>query len=109
MISKLEEEQERMKVVRPPGFAPGAETDVALMAVKAERMRQNDKWGIQRHEPSRWLAILGEEFGEVSTEVLKEIFGAETSRDVTEDLRTELTHVAAVAVAWIEDIDRYAG
>lgn len=45
------------------------------------------------------LAVLAEEFGEVA-KALNEI-----RVDQPADLRTELIHVAAVAVAWVEGID----
>ncbi|MFS0776236.1 hypothetical protein ABC255_09535 [Neobacillus sp. 3P2-tot-E-2] len=35
------------------------------IAVFYERLRQNDKWGLQRHDWGKWLGILTEEFGEV--------------------------------------------
>ena len=42
----------------------------ALVEVSAERSRQDTKWGSQRHlQAEVWLAILGEEYGEVCTAV----------------------------------------
>ena len=39
---------------------------------RAERDKQDDKWGSQRHLPHRtWLAILLEEVGEVARELLE--------------------------------------
>ncbi len=34
-------------------------------AIKAERERQNTKWGEQNHDPYTWLATLSEEVGEL--------------------------------------------
>jgi len=48
------------------------------------------------------LAVLAEEFGEVANAVLETSYGA----DGDEHLREELIQVAAVAVAWVEAIDR---
>ncbi|WP_433958569.1 hypothetical protein [Cytobacillus horneckiae] len=31
----------------------------------AERLRQNEKWGVQRHDYGTWMLIAGEEFGEI--------------------------------------------
>lgn len=70
-------------------------TNRALAQVSLERERQEAKWGHQHHEPDRWLAILAEEFGEVAKDVVE---GNERS------LYVELTQVAAVAVAWMEDL-----
>jgi NTP pyrophosphatase (non-canonical NTP hydrolase) len=81
-------------------------TSDILEDVYAERERQDGKWGIQRHDDPTWLAILSEEIGESAQEVLQRKFG-----DVANghgDLREELVQVAAVAVAWVEEIDRRA-
>ena len=59
--------------------------------IQQERKRQTDKWGEQNHELPYWLAILGEEFGEVSKEIV------ERPNERTEDLRKELIQLAAVA------------
>lgn len=71
--------------------------------VLRERIRQDDKWGIQDHEDGIWLAILGEEFGEVAKEVFEEDHLLRSRRS---ELREELVQVAAVAIAWIEALDR---
>lgn len=69
-------------------------------AVLAERTRQDGKWGgtpgIDRTDDVTYAAVLGEEFGEVCQAWLE--------RDV-ENLRTELIQVAAVAIAWVEELD----
>jgi NTP pyrophosphatase (non-canonical NTP hydrolase) len=70
--------------------------------VIAERERQNEKWGVQTHDDGVWAAILGEEFGEVCQAALHDQFGG----DHAGTLREELTHVAAVAVQWLEALDR---
>ena len=49
------------------------------------------------------LAVLAEEFGEVSIEVCKGIMPGEQVRSV--GLREELIRVAAVAIAWVAAID----
>lgn len=76
-------------------------------AITEERARQRRKWS-GSHE---WgmgdcsgrgvsdevkLAVLGEEFGEVARALLDR---------KPDDLRRELTQVAAVAVAWLESLD----
>jgi hypothetical protein len=96
--------------------------------IKAERRRQQAKWGEQNHKDAHhdafhrsvigtgdeakrlceehfedgvgtWLDILLEEVAEAADEAY---------RSDTEKLRTELIQVAAVVVAWIEAIDRRA-
>ena len=93
--------------------------DRVLDEVRRERIRQDEKWGEQHHPDGTsearqvhailaknatdnaakngtlsWLDILQEEAFEAS---------AETDQAL---LRAELIQVAAVAVAWVEDIDR---
>ena len=79
-------------------------TNDVLIEVGLERVRQDSKWGIQRHPIGVWLAILGEEFGEVcqaAQSYLKLVSSKETDAD---DLYTELIHVAAVASAIAEQV-----
>lgn len=76
-----------------------------LRDVADERARQDEKWGEQNHDDCCWATILGEEFGEACQASLHIRFGSAT----VELLRDELVQVAAVAVAWIECIDRSGG
>lgn len=78
-----------------------ANITAVLRDVEAERRRQDEKWGSQAHMPGLWLAILGEEFGEVATEVAE---GGAHGLD-RDAYRAELVQVAAVAVAAIEALD----
>lgn len=97
-------------------------TDRALSDVRAERAAQDERWGPQHHPDGTarprdlaaadvqrqatddaaatgaltWRDILSEEVAEAF---------AEADPD---ELRAELVQVAAVAVAWVEDIDRRA-
>ena len=77
-------------------------TPAVLVDVLRERDRQDRKWGEQNHEDFTWTAILGEEFGEACQAALHDRFGGSHAGT----LREELIHVAAVAVQWIECIDR---
>ena len=79
--------------------------------IDAERARQAAKWGGPHHwgtgdcsssdvpEPVK-VAVLVEEVGEVAMAML------DLNRA---DLRRELVEVAAVAVAWVEALDREEG
>lgn len=78
-------------------------TDV-LHDVHAERMRQDKKFGPQSHDDGTWGLVLGEEFGEVCEAALDRRRTPRADRDSL--LRAELVQVAAVAVAWVEAIDR---
>jgi NTP pyrophosphatase (non-canonical NTP hydrolase) len=75
---------------------PSSETTI-LLEVAGERGNQLKKWGVQRHTDAVWLTILHEETGEAARAILEAD---------EENLRAELIQVAAVAAAWIEDIDR---
>ena len=67
-----------------------------LEEVMEERKRQDELWGEQNHEDRIWLAILVEEVGEVANDI----------NERSKELREELIQVAAVAVSWVESIDR---
>lgn len=98
-----------MKTLRAEMYLRPMSNDTcnALLDVERERTRQIAKWGPdeQEHEDSVWLAIATEELGEVAQEVLTRVFG-EAAGKGHGDLREEWVHVAAVAVAAIEDMDR---
>ena len=73
--------------------------------VQAARARAHAKHGhteggsMEQMTPDRpaWLAILGEEYGEVCRAL---------TYDGTSDLRAELIDVLSVASAWVDAIDR---
>ena len=65
--------------------------------IQLERARQDNKWGRGRSLSNwHWLAILMEEAGEVAKDMLQE--------HALASMHMELVQVAAVAVAWLEDI-----
>jgi len=75
-----------------------------------ERVKQDAYWGIQNHNNEKWLAILGEEFGEIA-KVVNEYNPTGNKRKYTkiaclENLEYELIQTAAVTVAWIECLRR---
>jgi hypothetical protein len=82
---------------------PVRKTKAVLIEVELERRRQDQKWGIQNHNPADWLMILGEEFGEINEAALTAKF---VHNDGGRRYRKELVQVAAVAVAMIESLDR---
>ena len=65
--------------------------------IREERQRQDEKWGVQNHNPFIWLGIIGEEQGEVCHAVLEKDW---------DNYREELIQVAAVAVSMIQCYDR---
>lgn len=69
-----------------------------------ERIRQNEKWGVQRHEIGTWLAILGEEFGEVCQAAQSRLGLVSVKETDADNLYEECIHVAAVASAIAEQI-----
>lgn len=67
-----------------------------FLEVAREMERQDAKFGSQRkHSDLLWLAILTEEVGESAKAILE-----------NSNLREELIQVAAVAVQWVNAIDR---
>jgi len=82
------------------GMSP--ETVAAFDLILTERIRQNAKWGEQNHDDEIWFAIMTEEIGEVAQAILHTRFGGKAG-GTTE---VELVHVAAVALQWLECIQR---
>ncbi|QDQ93726.1 hypothetical protein FND50_25185 [Rhodococcus sp. WB9] len=92
-----------------------------LNEIRAERARQDEKWGEQNHfdgtgpgyqkhaEAARQRCQNAAALGLVS---FKDILDEEVNEAYAEDdsakLRAELIQVAAVAVAWVEKLDREA-
>ena len=75
-----------------------AMTTQVLSEVLGERRFQDEKWGSNRDlDNGTWGLILGEEVGESCEAALE---------NDMKHLRRELVQVAAVAVAWIEGLDR---
>lgn len=77
-----------------------------IAAIHDERERQEAKWGQQNHDDGWWTAILTEEVGEVAEAALKAKWEGGKTLD---DVKDELIQVAAVAVSWIEAIERRGG
>lgn len=70
-----------------------------LLDILRERLKQDEKWGANRDlDDKTWLAILVEEVGETAMAML----------DHDGTVREELIQVAAVALAWLECLDRNA-
>ncbi len=78
-------------------------TKSVLFEIEFERKKQDLKRGIQNHNPSHWLMILAEEFGEASKAALE---AKVAHNDGGRKYRKELIQIAAVAVAMIESLDR---
>jgi len=72
-----------------------------LARIMKERRRQDEKWGVQRHDPFLWMSILGEEYGETCREALEHRFGNKSLVDYAK----ELNQTAAVAVAALESFE----
>lgn len=80
-----------------------------LLAVVVERGHQDAKWGVQNHAPTKWVAIIAEELGEVSQQALAiESRGYWTEVDdvqrkaIDDAYVSELVQVAASALAAAE-------
>jgi NTP pyrophosphatase (non-canonical NTP hydrolase) len=90
---------DRVRSYTTPLTCSGGRREI-LREVSIERDAQDAKWGgvpgLERRDDHSYAAVLGEEFGEVCKAWLE--------RD-REALREELLHTAAVAVAWIEEMD----
>lgn len=81
----------------------------SLFRIVDERARQDGKWGQQNHSIEKWMPILMEEVGELSEAVNETIFnnGPEAQKKGGYDnLMKEASHVAAVAVGFMECLQR---
>lgn len=100
---------------------PSAVTDRVLQEVLAERIRQDAKWGEQNHPDGTGVSpeqpkladqaramcqqAFAEGRGDWAHILFEEVREALAESDPAK-LRAELLQVAAVAVAWVEAIDR---
>lgn len=81
----------------------------AVDEVINERASQDLKWGEQRHPYEWWLAILGEEFGELCQAILETHFTGNPEHKTkggVKNIKAEAIQVCAVALALIECINR---
>lgn len=74
--------------------------------INDERDKQDLKWGVQNHLPERWVGILGEEYGEFCQAVNETIFYNGSDKGGHENIRIEAIQIAAVAIAFLECLDR---
>ena len=82
-------------------------TRKVLNEIAYARSKQDIKWGEQNHSLERWLAILGEEYGEACRAVLELKPIKETIPGAWDlKLREELIQIAAVAAAFLEYLQR---
>ncbi|MBB6452006.1 transcriptional regulator with XRE-family HTH domain [Salirhabdus euzebyi] len=75
-----------------------------LNDIHRERIRQNQKWGIQRHDWGKWLGILGEEYGEVCQAINRIYFPSDAKPTDAVNLYNELIQLSAVAASMAEQI-----
>lgn len=76
----------------------------ALHSVIWERVRQDKKFGEQNNSPLIWLPVLAEELGELSEAVVHTLYGGKYCG--LKFVRAEAVQVAAVALAFVECLDR---
>lgn len=94
---------------------------MVLSEVRAERLRQDEKWGVQSHpdgtaktlgtmaaaQRAKFVTDAAAANGRVTWRDILNEEVAEAFAESDEDaLRAELIQVAAVTVAWVEAIDR---
>lgn len=106
--------------MKAPSNISGLITHRVLNEVHDERRKQDKKWGEQNHDDGtggQWAYEKSEDAkalceqartdGSMSwSDILAEEFQEALAEDDQGKLRAELIQVAAVAVAWVECIDR---
>jgi len=60
-------------------------TGKVMPLVYAENVRQLEKWGIQDHDPFRWLGFALEELGELSEAISEHTFREGKAEDVVNE------------------------
>lgn len=78
-----------------------------LNEIRAERVRQDAKFGEQNHQPIEFMAILAEEIGEANKEIVDAHFGFKPKDKCLEQARVELIQVAAMTFQCAEAISRH--
>lgn len=99
-LAAYEDAEEQGLLVRLPH-----DMAVSINLVVAERERQIDLWGDQSGKhPYEWMAILGEEYGELCEAVNETCFQnpKHPERGGKPNIVKEAVHVAAVAIAIAE-------
>lgn len=97
----------KMFIPRIEGIDEEDLTSVVFERVRDERNLQEKKWGAHsKNHPFEWMSILGEEYGELCQAVNESCFKNPThpERGGTAKMIAEATQVAAVAVAFIEQL-----
>jgi NTP pyrophosphatase (non-canonical NTP hydrolase) len=84
----------------------GAKMEKILEEIKAERSRQDKKFGTQNWTPIEWIPILGEEFGEVCRAVTDWHWQLVVDGNFCNNYRKELIQLAATAISALESFDR---
>ena len=82
------------------------EQEKVLKEIVSERHRQDKKWGKQNHPPGLWTGILGEEYGELCEAINETVFDNGTDKGGYENMKKEAIHVAAVAIGFLECLER---
>lgn len=101
--------EQSAQIVLNSDAADSAGLRSAIAAVMSERTKQDGKWGEQNHQPQFWMGILMEEVGELAQAVNETVFNngpEERAKGGYANMRAEAVQVAAVAVAFIEMLDR---
>lgn len=80
--------------------------------IRAERIRAHQKHDTNGGSMERkrwadpvWLAVVGEEYGELCRAVCERALGNQDEHQTADHLREELVQVAAMVTAWIDAID----
>ncbi|MDZ5711633.1 hypothetical protein [Jeotgalibacillus haloalkalitolerans] len=77
-----------------------------LQDVCIERERQDQKWGVQRHDMATWLVILVEEVGELAQAIQRDNHWGKSSD--ADNSYTEAVQISAVAAAIAEQLKEEA-
>lgn len=78
-----------------------------MTEIEKELARAKELFPSWPEDPFHALAILGEEFGELTKAVVEHTYESATKGVLREDVRKEAVHTAAMAVRFLEGMANY--
>ncbi|HEX4918029.1 MAG TPA: hypothetical protein VFV43_09055, partial [Limnobacter sp.] len=85
--------------------APAVAVNELMASVLAEVAKATAKFPTWPTDPLHAVAVLGEEFGELTKAVLQHTY--EPHKSTAEDVRTEAVQTAAMAIRFLMSLDKY--
>lgn len=113
-MTDLERTERKLDVIEAVAAHLGTDDErtrqlaVAILDAMKERVKQDQRFGVQDLDPFYWAAILAEEVGEycAAAQAVRLLPDGSPDGQLLRAMRLEAVQVAAVAVAMVECLDR---